>query len=291
MKKGIKVLLVFVILVLLAGGVFIILNNNGVRMRLVIVEVEDNYLKTIEKDTDFSLYKVEVEGRDMSEFKQGQEIIAHYDGISDAMFPGRFTADKVEIVKEKSDMEIPIRVLRYFNYLQDNISVEIEKFTNTSMEISITDSNKYPLDYGDDFSYYIQKKNLSNVAHNQVLTEEFKNTINRNVVETENGTTIIPSSGENPNKDKYKSEWEELEIIGLSNYKNQIWEKTEDENLKLKGRCSWTGLYGELHEEGEYKFVLSRKTSSDDDFFRAITINFVIDENGNITYEEPEFEW
>lgn len=291
MKKGIKVLLVFVILVLLVGATFLILNNSGINMRLVVVEVEDNFLKTIEKDTDFSLYEVVVEGRDMSEFKQGQEIIAHYDGISDAMFPGRFTADKVEIVKEKSDMEIPIRVLRYFNYSQDNISVEIEKFTNTSMGISITDSNKYPLDYGEDFSYYIQKKNLSNVVHNQVLTEEFENTINRNVVETENGTTIISPSGENPNKNKYKIEWEELEIIGLSDYKNQIWEKTEDETLKLKGRCSWTGLYGELNEEGEYKFILVRKTSSDDDFFRVITINFVIDENGNITYEEPEFEW
>ena len=228
--------------------------------------------------------------KDISEFKQGQEILAYYDGIIDSIFPGSFTADKVKIIKEKSDIEIPIYALRYYNYSEDNISIKVEEFTNTGIEISITDSNKYPIDYGEEFSYCIRKKNFANEAYNNLLTKEFKETINRNVIETEGGTVISPS-GENPNKDKYKDVWEELEIIGDEDYKKQSWEKSEGDVFRLKGKCNWSGIYGELEEEGEYNFVLYRLDSGDDTFFSAIVISFIVDQDGEITYDKPDFEW
>lgn len=289
MKKVIKILLGFVILLLIILVIAVIFTNNGGK-KLLVVEVKNNALYTMGLDAPKALYIVKLKNQDVSMFNKGQEIFAYYDGIIDTIFPGSFTADKVKVLKEKSDKEIPIEVLRYYNYSMDNIYIEIGEFTNLSINFSITDSNKYPLDYGDEFSYIIQKKNLANIAHNHLLTEEFKSTINRNVIQTEDGVAISPS-GENPNTNKYKSEWEELNIIGDESFKNQLWEIKETNKLMLKGFCNWTGLYGELENQGEYRLIIYRKNSVNDDFFSAISIKFVIDENGNINYEEPELEW
>ncbi len=289
MKKAIKVLFGFLILLLI---IFItaVLFSDKTGKKLLVVEVKNNALYTMELDKSNSLYIVKLKNQDVSKFNQGQEVFAYYDGIIDAIFPGSFTADKVKILKEKSDKEIPIEVLRYYNYSMDNIFIEISNFTDSSIKFSITDSNKYPLDYGYEFSYIIQKKNLANIASNYLLTEEFKNTVNRNIIQTEDGTIISPS-GENPNASKYKSEWEELNIIGDESFKNQLWERKEATSLMLNGSCSWTGLYGELENEGEYRLIIYRKNSVNDDFFSAISIKFGIDENGTIIYEEPELEW
>ena len=57
----------------------------------------------------------------------------------------------------------------------------------------------------------------------------------------------------------------------------------ENSNYLVEGRkFNWSELYGNL-DEGKYRFVLSYYDT------QRITILFQIDENGEISYEEPSF--
>lgn len=254
--------------------------EKNVTKKLIVVKVEEKALKTMDYNEDLTI--VSVENGDTSKFKQGQEILVYYDGIVITTYPGRIYADKIEILKEESDIEIPIEVLRYYNYSQDNISVKVEEISNTGIVFNITDLNEIPLDYGNNYEYSILKKNVENETYNQNLGIDY-NAITPGVT-TETYTT---TSSYSPDPNRLKQVWEELELIGNENYKNCDWEITSEEGITLIGKSDWTNLYGELNE-GEYEFRVRRKPSENDSFFKVININFIVDENGNVTYEVPD---
>lgn len=257
--------------------------ERSVTKKLIVVKVEEKSLKTM--DYDETLYVVSVRNEDTSKFKQGQEILVYYDGIIQTSYPGGITADKVEILKDESDIEIPVEVLRHYNYSQKNISVEIKEISNTRIVFNIVDLNEIPLDYGNYYEYSIVKKNVENENYNQNLGIDY-NAITP-AVTTETYTT---TSSYTPDPNRLKTVWEEPELIGNENYKNCDWEILSEEGMTLVGMSDWTDLYGELGE-GEYKFKAYRKPSEDDSFFRCVSINFTVDEFGNATYKEPELGW
>lgn len=85
--------------------------------------------------------------------------------------------------------------------------------------------------------------------------------------------------------------WEEVKRI--SNISSKDTEETliynmpnmaEDKQLTVNSRkFNWSKLYGKL-ANGEYQFILADDNSS------IMTIQFKIDEDGKITYDEPRFE-
>ena len=257
--------------------------EKSVTKKLIVVKVEEKSLKTM--DYNESLYIVSVKNEDMSKFNQGQEILVYYDGIVETSYPGGITADKIEILKEESDIEIPTKVLRHYNYSQKNISIEVKEISNIGIVFEITDLNKIPLDYGSYYEYSIIKKNVENEEYNQNL--EFDDDAYTPPVTTNTYTT---TSSYAPDTNRLKTVWEEVELIGNENYKNCDWEIISEEGLKLIGRSDWTDLYGELGK-GEYEFKAYRKPTEDDSFFRCVSINFSVDEFGKVTNEETEFGW
>ncbi|MBR3614058.1 MAG: DUF3221 domain-containing protein [Clostridia bacterium] len=257
--------------------------EKSVKKKLIVVKVEEKSLKTM--DFDENLYVVSVKNEDTSKFKQGQEILVYYDGIILTSYPGGITADKIEILKEESDIEIPIEVLRHYNYSQKNISASVEEISNTGIVFNITDLNKIPLEYGNDYEYSILKKNVENEEYNQNLGIDY-NAITPGIT-TDTYTT---TSSYRPDPNRLKQVWEEPELIANESYKNCDWEITSDEGINLVGKSDWTNLYGEL-TEGEYELKVYRKPSEHDSFFKCVRIEFTIDEYGNVTYKEPTLGW
>lgn len=259
----------------------------SVTKKLIVVKVEENDLKTM--DYNETLDIVSVKNEVMSKFKQGQEILVYYDGLIATSYPGRINADKIEILNEESEIEIPIEILRYYNFSQNNISVKIENISNTKIEFSISDLNEIPLDYGDHYEYCIFKKNFENEIYNQNL-EVDENEITPAVATDTYSTT----SSYNPGTVKIKQVWEELELIGNENYKNCEWDVISESGMIFIGNTDWTDLYGEL-STGEYQFKVYRKPteegSLDNLFFNSISIKFIVDDSGNVSYENPEFVW
>ena len=258
-------------------------NKNIAIKKLIVVKVEEKSLKTMDSDENLDI--IYLKNEDTSRFKQGQEILIVYDGVVLTTYPGQIYADKAIILKEKSNVEIPIEVLRYYNFSQKKINVEIENFTKEKMEFIIKDENEYPLEYGEDFSYSIFKKNVENEEYNQNLEFDY-NSYTPPVTTEEYSAT----SSYSPDTNRLKKVWEELEIIGEGNNENCSWEDISENYLKLKGTCDWSELYENLNE-GEYEIRINRNCSESDQFFRDITVNFKVDVDGNVEYENPEFGW
>lgn len=177
MKKWIKILLIFVIVLAIVAAIFMFANKYGITEKGIIIKVEESVLKIMEFDESILIVDLEkMEGQDLSKFKEGQEILVYYDGITETMYPGRIWADRIKILKEETDVEIPIDVLRYANSSKENISVNIEEFTKSELKFSITDTNELPYEYDMEYEYYIYEKenslNISDSKNKCILIDE-----------------------------------------------------------------------------------------------------------------------
>lgn len=284
MKKNVKIFMtLFFILVLVICGIQIYKRAGYYTMKLIVVNVEGKRLETM--DFNEKLYSVSLKDGDTSKFKQGQEVLIYYDGVVLTTYPGQITADKVDILEEKSNKEIPVEVLRYWNFSQKNISAKIEKISNTGIAFKITDLNEVPLDYGNTYEYSIVKKNVENEEYNENL--EFDYDAYTPPVTTD---TYSTTSSYRPDPNRLKKVWEETELIGNESEKNCNWDSMLDNGTIFVGKTDWSNLYGEL-DNGEYMLEICRKPAKDDSFFKSVLVYFTIDENENITYEEPEFSF
>lgn len=177
MKKSIKILLIFVVLIVLTIVMFWFANKYGITEKGIIIKVEDSSLKIMEFDESILIVDLEkMKYQDLSKFKVGQEILIYYDGITETMYPGRIYADRIKILKEKTEIEIPIDVLRYANSSMDNISINIEEFTKSELKFSIIDKNELSYEYDMEYEYYIYEKetreNISDSKNKCVLIDE-----------------------------------------------------------------------------------------------------------------------
>lgn len=299
-KKKIVVLIILCVLVLLISRIIskkeyemsnVAVNTVGIERtesnfkikKLLIVNVREKTLQTM--DFENNLYVVSVKDEDMSKFKRGQEVEVYFDGIIDTSYPAGIRADKIEILNEDSNIEIPTEVLRNYSYSQNNISVQIKEFSNKNIVFEIIDSNEIPLEYGNNYEYAILKKNVENEEYNDSLEIDY-NAVTPGVTTDTYSTT----SSYSPDSSRLKKVWEEIEIIGNEDYKTCEWKINSEATMILEGISDWTNVYGELNY-GEYDLQVLRKTSENDSFFRKISINFVIDKDGRLTYNEPKFEW
>ena len=128
-------------------------------MLVVVVQVNENNLLVFQKDKDNSLTIVGFTEEGNIGFKRGQEVSIYYDGSADFGFPIGYTypytlshVKKIEIVKEKSSIEIPTK---YVN-TKNKVNVSIEKITNTQITFSVLDTNDTPYRYPN--HYKIEKK-------------------------------------------------------------------------------------------------------------------------------------
>ena len=180
---------------------------------------------------------------------------------------------KIEIVQEKSNIEIPDYILWYCYSSKENVVVSINDFTKSSISFNIEDKNELPYTYSNDYKIYKKVKNKDYTVIGHKIGED-----------TENSTVGFTGTGS-------KYIWEEVEKISDMESKNTIEDlaydlqnKTENEHYNVIGKkCNWTKLYGEL-EEGEYELIFPTEGS----FY--IIIKFEINKNGELLYSNPVLE-
>lgn len=131
--------------------------NTSVKMSAIIVKVNENSLIVIQKEGSKSLLRVNFSDEGDIGYKQGQEILIYFDGIIASSYPGQiWEVDKIEIVEEKSNVEIPAYALRYCYNSRDNVNVEVSNLTCNGITLKITDTNELQYDYS--HSYKIRKE-------------------------------------------------------------------------------------------------------------------------------------
>ncbi len=161
-----------------------LLNNKSVNSpkRAVIIKIQDSTIMAMEIESykpifdimltndleikyteSNNLLNINLNQNEINKFALGQEILIYFNEEKVKFnFPIEISdIEKIEILKEKSNLEIPDSLLRYCYSSIDNISISISDFTKSGLSLTITDSNEYPLVY-DLTNYEILTKNKEN---------------------------------------------------------------------------------------------------------------------------------
>ena len=126
-------------------------DNMKATIKVVIVKVNNKHLLAMGIEATTGLYSVGFKQENI-EFKQGQEVLIYFDGTVMETYPAQLgNVEKIEIIKEKSDIQIPTSILRYCYSSRDKVNVTIMELTNSDISLTITDTNEILYDYAHDY--------------------------------------------------------------------------------------------------------------------------------------------
>lgn len=111
-------------------------------------------------------------------FKQGQEILIYYNGTIMTSYPARLgKVEKIEIIKEKSEVEIPEKYLKYYYNSRNNVTISIEEFESDRLGLTIVDTNELPYEYSTNYKIYKKVKNKDYTGVGYKIGEDTGNSI------------------------------------------------------------------------------------------------------------------
>ena len=210
------------------------------------------------------------ENMQVTNLKQGQEVKIrfHYRNVG-GDYLHEPVIEKVEIIKEKSETQIPRDILVKAYSSEDKVSVAIsqEKSNTEKLEATITDSNELKYDYSL-MEYHIYRYNPPPTKTEITYTDE--------------GASVA----------EYDP-WPEATKIGNVSTQNQY---TISPNGELPITLNWKEVYGKL-KEGKYKLTLATVSAKRQSILNpnlsdypcdgiVIDMEFTIDKNDKITYGE-----
>lgn len=210
-----------------------------------------------------------MENNQIKNLKQGQEVLVTFSYPRFMQGDDKPIVEEVEILKEKSDIEIPRDVLVKAYSTKEKVAITVDEQNSNSKQLvfTITDSNELKYDYST-MEHKLYQYNSPPVKQEPINAEEGTYTLSYNA-------------------------WPEVEkVLGASNRENYTLDKNGQINIKI----DWTKTYGKL-KEGKYRFTLStvhslRQSMTNPNVqeypYDSITIeiNFTIDHNGKLNYEE-----
>lgn len=148
--------------------------NMMATMKAVVVGVYDNSLMVVDCE-DKELIDVGFAKEGNIGFKQGQEIVVYFDGLINLTYPGQINrVGKIEIIKDKSTIEIPKEALRYCYSSRENVEVSVNELTNNSIALDITDTNEIPYNYSHSYSITQKVKNKEYTGIGEKFGEDTK---------------------------------------------------------------------------------------------------------------------
>ena len=151
-------------------------NNISAQIKAVVVKANENSLLVMGIGETSSLYSVGFTSEGNIRFKQGQEILIHFNGTIMQTYPAQLgDVRKIEIIKEKSDVEIPQNILRYCYSSRNNVTVTVNELTNKGISYTIKDTNELPYNYPNTYQIYKKVKNENYTGVGQVIGENTKN--------------------------------------------------------------------------------------------------------------------
>lgn len=154
------------------------INTSSATMKAVIIRAEDDYLGIMELGNQNSLLRLSLNSFNYDGFKTGQEILIYYDGFVLESFPGQINnIEKIEIINEESNVQIPDEYFRVFYNSGENVEVSVSKITNNGIDLLIKDTNDLQYVYSNHYMIQKQVKNPNYTGVVQTLGENTSNSI------------------------------------------------------------------------------------------------------------------
>lgn len=130
------------------------INNMEATINAVVVKVNENNLLAMGLENE--LYSIGLESAKDIKFEKGQEILVYFYDVMET-YPIRLgNIRKIEVIKEKSEIQIPDDIIRFCYNSKDKVNVTISELTNAGITLTITDENELPYNYS--HSYIINQK-------------------------------------------------------------------------------------------------------------------------------------
>lgn len=167
-----KLIIIILAVVLIISLLYLKMNGPVTKMTGVVIKVEDKEIivfditKGLNRLSYSDTYHVDFSKEGNIGFKQGQEVEIYYsDKIIDET--GLHDIEKIKITKEKSNVEIPKKVLRHYYSSFNNVDVRIAELTSSGMCVIITDTNELKYDYSHDYriSKNVKNENYTGVGY------------------------------------------------------------------------------------------------------------------------------
>lgn len=241
MKSKYKILLICVILLIILTILFVIFfrkdniqeesDDKFTKMHAVVVKVSDTSMQVMEIGDVYSLITTSYGKNGNIGFKQGQEVLIYWDGFIFQLGPSISNVEKIEIIKEKSDIPIPEDILKSCY----NVSVSISEFTNTKIALDIVDHNELPYEYFDEYSI---------LKYNEITQSGLSQEIKKEL-EKESSNLVL---SEYIVSDEIKPTVEEVKRISNIPVKNTVTSFENSNRNKFSKICDWTNIYGPLKE-------------------------------------------
>lgn len=151
-------------------------DNMRATIKAVVVKVNKNYLLAMGIENGTELYSIGLNNIENAEFKNGQEILIYFDGTVMTTYPAQLgNVGKIEIIKEKSDIQIPDNIIRYCYNSKDKVNVTISELTNSGITLTITDENELPYNYSHNYKINKKVKNENYTGVGQKIGEDTEN--------------------------------------------------------------------------------------------------------------------
>ena len=153
-------------------------NNMEATLKAVIVRADENHLLVMGVSNGAELYSIGLKDFTDSTYKKGQEILVYFDGNVMESYPTQLgNIGKIEIVKDKSDIQIPDNIIRFCYNSKDKVNVTVTDLTNSGITLTITDTNELQYNYSHSYTINKKVKNENYTGVGQKVGEDTGNSI------------------------------------------------------------------------------------------------------------------
>jgi len=152
------------------------INNMKATIKAVVVKVNENHLLAMGIENGTELYSIGLKNSKDIKFEKGQEILVYFNGDVIESYPAQLgNIGKIEIIKEKSDIQIPDNIIRFCYNTKDKVNVTISELKNSGITLTITDTNELPYNYSHSYTINKKVKNENYTGVGQKIGEDTEN--------------------------------------------------------------------------------------------------------------------
>lgn len=163
--KSKKIIIVLIVAIVVGILGYIAINILNPTMKAVVLKVSDKYLAVM-NFKDKEIWHISIPDNNKNEFKEGQEIRAYInrETVIELTYPPSIKdINKIKVLKQKSNVKIPIEITRRINNKTENIHYEVETITPEGITLIIKDTNEYKREYKSS-KYYIISRNKEKLS-------------------------------------------------------------------------------------------------------------------------------
>lgn len=151
-------------------------DNMKATIKAIVVKVNENNLLAMGIESESELYSIGLKSAKNIKFEKGQEILVYFNGDIMESYPAQIgNIGKIEVIKEKSDIQIPDNIIRFCYNSKDKVNVTISELTNSGITLTITDANELPYNYSHSYTINKKVKNENYTGVGQKIGEDTEN--------------------------------------------------------------------------------------------------------------------